>query len=206
MNKVKKYREKINSLLAKREAIKEDIDKAFEKRIKLKKELQDKEKALVIIQTVALDTQKQLQYHVSDITTLAMEAVFENPYSIELDFLERRNKTECDIYFSRNGERCRPVDSSGGGVVDVASFALRIASWSLQKKKTRSVMFLDEPTKFVSEEYREKVSAMIKEISEKLNIQFIIVTHDPKLTSYADKVFSTHFNKRTGTTKIKAEG
>ena len=41
---------------------------------------------------------------------------------------------------------------------------------------------------------------MIKEISEKLGIQFIIITHEPILASYADKVFETKIKK--GVTEI----
>ena len=35
----------------------------------------------------------------------------------------------------------------------------------------------------------------IKEVSKKLGIQFIIITHEPILASYADKVFETKIRK-----------
>lgn len=154
------------------------------------------EKAREIIREVGKITQEQIQFHISDITSLALEAVFPDPYKLELEFVQRRNKTECDIYFSRDGNRCDPLDSSGYGAVDVASFALRIASWSLEIPHSRNVIILDEPMKWVSKEYREKASYMIKEISKKLQIQFIIVSHDPVLTAFADKTFEINKNKK----------
>jgi ABC-type sugar transport system ATPase subunit len=83
----------------------------------------------------------------------------------------------------------------------VAAFALRIASWSMQKPKSRNVIILDEPLKYLSENYQEKGSAMIKEISQRLGIQFIIVTHEQTLASYADKVFEVSIKK--GVSQVK---
>lgn len=37
---------------------------------------------------------------------------------------------------------------------------------------------------------------MIKEVSDKLGIQFIIVTHDPMLTKFADKVFEVRQKRK----------
>ena len=87
------------------------------------------EEAREIVREVSLKTMQQLQYHISDITSLALEAVFDNPYKLTLDFVQRRNKTECDLYFERDGNRVDPISASGVGAVDIASFALRIASW-----------------------------------------------------------------------------
>ena len=154
-----------------------------------KKQLKRQEKAREIIKAVGLKTQQQLQYHISDITTLALEAVFDNPYRMEVEFVQRRNKTECDLLFERGKERFDPLTASGGGAVDVASFALRIASWSMKRPRSRNTVVLDEPMKFLSRDLHPRASAMIQEISEKLGIQFIIITHDKGLAEYADKTF-----------------
>ena len=62
----------------------------------LKKELLEHEKAREVIREVGLTTQSQLQVHISDIVSLALEAVFPEPYSFNVNFVQRRNKTECD--------------------------------------------------------------------------------------------------------------
>jgi len=159
------------------------------------------EKARGIVKEVGLKTQEQLQFHIADITSLALESVFPNPYKLVAEFVQRRNKTECDLLFERDDNRIDPLSASGGGVVDVASFALRIASWSMAYPKSSAVIILDEPMRFLSAEYQEKASAMIKEVSQKLGIQFIIITHEPVLATMADRVFETHINK--GVTKVK---
>lgn len=197
----KEIRLRFERLKGRKDQIREDI-KTFKKQKKnIKKQALLHEQAKLILTEVGLKTQKQIQFHISDITSLALEAVFEEPYKLILDFVQRRNKTECDIYFERDGQRVDPISASGGGTVDIAAFALRIASWTLHTPRLRNTIIMDEPMRFVSKEYREQASLMIKEISKQLGIQFIIVTHDPVLTKHADMVFETTIKR--GITKIK---
>ena len=167
----------------------------------LNRSLHFHEKAREIVREVGMKTQEQLQYSISDITSLALESIFEDPYELKVEFVQRRNKTECDLLFVRDGERVDPLTASGGGAVDVASFALRIASWSMQNPRTRSLIILDEPLRFLSVDLQEKASMMIKELSEKLGIQFLIITHEETLATYADKEFRV-VNKK-GISEIK---
>lgn len=182
-------RNKIEQLKGQKLHIEKDIEVKLNSVNKKSRKLKRLEQAREIVKLVGLQTQEQLQIHISDITSLALESVFTDPYKLELEFIERRNKTECDIYFTKNDVFHDPLEASGYGAVDIASFALRIASWSLNRQKTRNTIILDEPFKNLSKEFREAASQMVKEISQKLNIQFIIVTHDPVLASYSDKIF-----------------
>ncbi len=161
-----------------------------------KRSLLRHQKAKEIIQEVGQKTQEQLSFHISDITSLAMEAVFYEPYKLKVEFVQRRNKTECDLFFERDGTPVDPIDASGGGAVDVAAFALRIASWSMAYPRTTNTIILDEPMRFLSGDNQERASAMIKEISKRLGIQFIIVTHEPILASYADKTFEVSMRRK----------
>lgn len=159
------------------------------------------ERAREIIREVGLKTQEQLQYHISDITSMALEAVFDNPYELVVEFVQRRNKTECDLIFERDGSRVDPKGASGVGAIDVASFALRIAAWSMQSPKKRNVIILDEPFRYLSTNYQERASQMLKELSDRLNLQFIIITHEQTLTEYADKIFTVKL--RRGISHVK---
>lgn len=159
-------------------------------RLKQKQEMFEKlDQAREIIRQVGLRTQQQLQFHISDITSLALDAVFDDPYQLKVEFVERRNKTECDLFFVRNGQEIDPLEASGYGAVDVAAMALRIASWSMKNPKSDNVIVLDEPFRFLSQDRQELASKMLKELSSRLGIQFIIVTHEDILAQYADRVF-----------------
>ncbi len=144
------------------------------------------QKARAIIQTVAEQTQKQIEYHISNLVSLALASVFPDPYEFKIQFVQRRNRTEADLIFIKDGNEGTPIDVSGGGPLDVASFALRASIWSI--KPTRNVLILDEPFGFVSRDLQYKCSEMVKMISEKLNVQIIMVSHIPELIAKADKV------------------
>jgi len=196
MNRIQTIRAKLEHEKGAKSQLESSIEE-LQTRAKVNgKELRRLEQAKEIIREVGLKTQKQLSFHIGDITSLALEAVFPDPYELIAEFVQRRNKTECDLYFSRNGEKVDPIPASGGGAVDVASFALRIAAWSMMSPKTRNVIILDEPLRFLSEDLQEKGSQMIKELSTRLGLQFIIVTHEETLTEYADKVFHVRQSKK----------
>jgi len=192
--------QEIRNLVEQKKGQKRQLDKnlaALNTTLKeMKRELIRLEQAREIIREVGQKTQSQLSYHISDITTLAMEAVFADPYQLQVDFVQRRNKTECDLSFVRNENVVNPLSAAGGGAVDFAAFALRIASWSMSRPRTRNTIILDEPLRFLSAENQERASAMIKELSKRLNLQFIIITHEPILTTYADKIFEVSQTKK----------
>ena len=195
MSKIQHLRNHLERQKGQRIQIESSINRIGKEIKESGRDLRRHEQAREVIREVGLKTQQQLQYHISDITSLALEAVFSDPYTLIAEFIQRRNKTECDLFFSRDGNKVDPLSASGGGAVDVASFALRVASWSMQRPKSRSTLILDEPLRFLSADHQEQASVMIKELSQKLGIQFIIITHEPILASYADKVFETKIRK-----------
>ena len=200
-SKIQEHRYTLEGLKGEKNSLIKQVQDT-KKRIRiLKREVDASEKVKQIIIHVAEQTQKQLEYHISSITSMAMSSVFPDPYEILVEFVQKRGKTEADIYFERNGNKFRPIESGelkvGGGAVDVAAFALQIALWSLQVSKTRPVLFLDEPLKFLKGgDLPEKGAKMIKEISSKLGIQIIMVSHSDEMIESADRVFKVTMDKK----------
>lgn len=194
-----------NKLVQQKQGRKLELEDSIELLLtKIKKERRyqrNLERAHEILKQVGLETQQQLVYHISDVTSVALESVFEEPYKLVLDFVDKRGKTECDILFEKNGERVDPMLSSGGGVIDIAAFALRIASWSMKVPPTKSIIILDEPFKHLSKDLHDRASEMIKMLADKLGIQFLIVTHSNELSRYADKTFLV--TQRKGISSVK---
>ena len=171
-----------------------------------RKDLRRHEEASEIIKEVGLKTQQQLQFHISNITSLALESVFDNPYELQVEFIQRRNKTECDLSFVRDGNKAKPMESSGFGAVDVASFALRIASWSMQRPRSRNTLLLDEPFKHLKgEDANLRLLDMINEISKKLGLQIIMISDErverEEIYERADRVFGVSIRK--GISQVK---
>ena len=148
------------------------------------------ERAQLVIQNAAAVTQKQLEYSISELVSLALAHVFPQPYVMVLRFENKRGRTEAGLYFQdKDGNEMSPMDSSGYGVVDVASFALRLSLWTLRRPRSRATILLDEPFKFVSKDLQSKVAEMLQDLSSRLKLQFIIVTHEDQLVEGASRVF-----------------
>jgi hypothetical protein len=146
-------------------------------------------KARTVIQVVAQKTQENLEYHISHLISLALASVWPDPYQFVVKFVNRRNRTECDLKLSRNGEECDPIDSAGGGVCDVVSFALQI-SYLLMKPSLRRTILCDEQFSFLhSPMLQRNCSEMVKTLSERTKMQIILVSGQSEITEYADKQF-----------------
>jgi len=197
---ITEYRQQLERKIGKRDALADNVINDETQLKALHREMIDCERARAIVQEVAKQTQEQLEYHVSELATLALAAIFDDPYSLKLEFTVRRGKTEADLWLERDGDRVKPMDATGGGVVDVLSFALRAALWSLKRPRSRAVLFLDEPFKFLSASLQDRAAAMLKEVSANLKLQVIGVTHIPQLIEGADRVFAV--TQRNGRSKV----
>jgi DNA repair exonuclease SbcCD ATPase subunit len=181
----------INKLKTEQEVLEKELSNHQERLDACLKEKQSAEDARSILQLAAKKTQENLEYHFSDLVTKAFGIVFDEPYEFVMDFVERRNKTECDLWFKSGKRLLKPDYGVGGGVVDVASFATRIAYWRLEN--SAPILVLDEPFKNLSNRKNKQLLSraveMLKMLSDEFNVQMLINTHIPEITQQADRVF-----------------
>ena len=183
-----KIKSQFKELKAERQVLASRKEREEKKKEELESRLDNAEKGLAIIQSVAKDTQQNLRFHFSKLVTSSLKAVSLEWPDFDVEFVIRRNRTECDLYFDEFGTRQHPIESSGGGPKDVASFGLRCAYWAL--KKNRRVLVLDEPFRNVSPDLQRAVSDMVKGVSKTLGIQIVMVSHQDDINISADKTFS----------------
>lgn len=194
-DRIQALRNKLEYRKGQRSQLQKTINELEEKIQSDRKDLLRHERALQIVKQVGLQTQKQLEYHLADQVSLAMEAVFDDPYHLKLNFQEKRGKTEVEILFAKGDLEFPPLGNAGGGTIDVASLALRIAYWSMRKdKKTRPLLLLDEPfSQLKGETANLRALAIIQEISHQLGLQIIMISDErvsrEDIVSNADRVF-----------------
>lgn len=137
--------------------------------------------ALAVLQAISLECQSKCQTKISDVVTRCLHAVFPDAkYTFKLMFEEKRNQTEARcVLLDAQGNEYDPVEATGGGVMDVVSFGLRIACLMLQRPVPRKTLVLDEPWKFLSKQYRGNMMSLVESLATELGIQFILVTHVP---------------------------
>ena len=73
------------------------------------------------------------------------------------------------------------LDAAGGGVVDLTSFAQRLAALMLSQPASRKLLILDEPFRFLSAVYRPTACQLIESLAEEMGVQMVIVTHSEEL-------------------------
>lgn len=160
-------------LMGIRQARIEQRDQARSEVDRLTQRKKDIDAAVALIQGVAAATQDQLRVRLEGITQTALDVVFPGSYIFKVEFTPRRGRTEVDMWLDKDGTRMDPLDSNGGGVVDVISLALRICCLTLSTNAR--VLLLDEPFKFIRGKARQRLGDMLKAISRRLGIQVIMV-------------------------------
>lgn len=198
--------ERIEKLFNRSKGAYSQIQKRLKETVELKKESEKKlklvEQAQVFLQKVAQSTQEKLKFQIEDIVNLALESVFPNEYEFKIEFNVSRGKTDAELVFldKRTGQTIDPMEASGGGVIDLTCFALRISAWALESG-TDNLIILDEPFKFVSKDLVSRAGDILKKLSEKMKLQVVMVTHIPEFIDIADKVFEIKKNEN-GISKI----
>jgi DNA repair exonuclease SbcCD ATPase subunit len=201
-SKIRHLRSILDSKKGKAEQIESYIEQKKKKRRFTQRSLKLNEKAQVVVNEVSRLTKESLRYHLSDICSMAMASVFSDPYEIQIDFTEKRGKIEADVWFVKDGNLISPFMSTGGGAVDISALSLRFSCWTIQNPKTRPILILDEPLRFLKgEDLPYKGAEMIHQISEKLGLQIIMVSHDPELIDCADNIISVDI--KNGISKVE---
>lgn len=199
INDIKEY---INKQRLRREIITDSYNKAVLSKQKNEENVRVFLSAREVINTLVQKTLDQISVNIGQLVTDAIHAVFENPYTFKIDFVTRRNQTECDLYVTRNNIDRHPLESNGGGLADIISSALRPTFLVLSE--SRLVLILDEPFKFLSEDLQSYCCIMLKTISTQLGIQIIMVSHLNEMKEVADSIINvSQVDGNSSITKIK---
>ena len=146
-------------------------------------------KAIELLTIIQETLQNKIKEGFTSIVTYALRYVFNDDYKFELNFDRRGNLQEIDfnVLPPNRKEATDIMDSSGGGVIDVVSFSLRIILMELSKPQIEGFVALDESFKHLSTCYLPNAYKLLKEINKKTNRQIILVTHQQDFINYADK-------------------
>jgi DNA repair exonuclease SbcCD ATPase subunit len=199
---VKEYREKFNKLSIEKALIKNQIKSKNTNLLTLKNKYNNLLEAQEIILKVAKLTQEEIKFYITDLVNLALKSIpfEETDIVFDIDFVTRRNQQEADLVIIENDKKFNPISSYGGGINEILSLALRIACYSLYYGKKNNTLIFDEGLKFLSVNLRKYAGVMLKELSEKLNLQIIFITHQGEYLEFADKII--HIKKVNKESKI----
>jgi|WetSurSiteA1Bulk_404760.scaffolds.fasta_scaffold00320_12 DNA repair exonuclease SbcCD ATPase subunit len=135
------------------------------------------------------------------LVTSSLQGVFDHDYGFKVNIEDKRGQVEINFLVNDGDLTLDPQYCTGGGLVDIISISLRLALWKLKQRLTDAIIVLDEPFRMVGETRIHNAASLIKELSTKLGIQFIIITHSEGLSCMADKTFK--FIKEDGFTNVE---
>ena len=145
-----------------------------------------------LIREASQMTLSNLSVRIGTIVTKALSQVLGAGYRFNLDFDIKYNKLATDMYLEKDGNRYDLRKDNGDGVVDIVALALRIAVLCLDRRKLRRLLILDEPCGAVSVNYQHVLGAMIKQLSDMLDLQVIMVaSHGSNMQIDGAKVFDS---------------
>tara|TARA_Y100000034_G_C6780063_1_gene348592 strand:+ start:221 stop:820 length:600 start_codon:yes stop_codon:yes gene_type:complete len=181
-----------NSLEEKKDKIEKEINSINSEATSLI-ELKD------FLMTVSANYRDQLCNLFTSLVTEALTSIFEKDIRFNIKLYSYRNEPAIDISVIEDNLEVDPQKSCGGGLNDVISFVIKIIFIYL--KRSSKIIILDEPLKFLSRDYIEQSSNFIHEISKRMNIQIILVSHKPDLEISCDKLITIEKNENRSIVK-----
>lgn len=180
---IEQEQQEIDHLQSRLTLSKQTVEKE-EKELKIaEQKLKDSQTAQEVLQYLAQAVQQKAHQRISEVVSSCLSTVFEDPYQFKIEFERKRGRTEASLRFVRRGLDIDPMTASGGGAVDIAAFALRVACLVMHRPRLSRVLVIDEGFKFVSEQYRENVRVMLEELAKEMDVQIIQVSHIEELST-----------------------
>lgn len=177
---------------------KKEIDSLTEDIERRTEELKYAIESIEFIESAANHERSLIKDKVETVITDALKEIYGVEYSIIFDYTMKRNKTSVDIYLVKKtplGDIIRKQDGFGGGVSDIISLPLKLLVLMALQKNAK-VLIADEPGKHMDERV-EQFALFLKNVSEKLGIQIIILTHFQSMTEFSDNVFEVIMEDKT---------
>lgn len=147
-------------------------------------------KAVEVLSLVQQITRDKIKDNFETLVTYALRFIYSDDYSFSLEFGRRGNLSELDFNIKTPDfeEACDPLDSSGGGVLNIVSVALRAVLLEVAVPKIEGFVLMDESFANLSKEYLENASLFLKELNKKLNRQIIMISHQSYFKENCDNL------------------
>lgn len=139
-------------------------------------------------EVISKSIEQKIHEHKTDIENIinsGLSFVFDDGVTIKINHYISRGKVTYNIVLHQDNLYGN-IDSFGGGVSSIVSLLFRIAIISFSGNL--KFLFLDESLSMVSSNYQEKVSLLLKKLSDEYNFTIVLISHNDKLCEYADNI------------------
>ena len=162
-----------------------------------------------ILQNLEGSWRREFETRLAALVSHGLTAVFGEPLALKVENRIVRGVLSTELSLIRgtgtDAIETPVLGASGGSVVNVLSLLLRVLLVISARPPLRRILLLDEPFAFADEyEMPGALSSLIRELAERLDLQFIIVSHEPALVDAADMAYEVTRGSGEGSAKIKA--
>lgn len=172
---------------------------------------QNKEKIILIDKTIAFAqkftelSRRETLDKMSFLVTTALQEIKDKNLSFKVNYDKKRNQAVADflIHSDLLNKDMGIMESCGGTIFDLCEVVLRISLLLKWKPSLSRIFILDESFKHVSPQDRPKLAQFIHELSEKLGLQIILISHSQEITEGAHKVFKVSYDGIKSTVMVE---
>jgi DNA repair ATPase RecN len=177
--------------VGKRDTLETQLANCQERLTNIDSEFENLSKASIFLQTLSDTTRQQILDKISSIVTDALQKIKDKNLTFRMDLSTSGNQV--DLKFIVHDKVLQMdqdiLQSAGGTIADIVTFPLRVSLLLKWDPELSRVLIMDENLKFVSVKDQEPVSDFVRQLTEQLNLQVILVTHSETISSKAHRVF-----------------
>lgn len=155
----------------------------------VQEELELLQKVRVAMESIESSIRGSFTKQISDLISYGLSLVFEKSLEFKITYSTRANAPVVDFSLKHEHGETDILSGEGGGYVNVISFLLRLILLVYSRPVLRKVIFLDESFSMVSANYLPNVANLLKELSAKLNISFVFISHESSFLDIADHIY-----------------
>lgn len=173
-------RSQLNQVLRQRDLARQTrIQEAKTLRV-ARKALGNVQKGQQILQALAQEIQSRTHKDLARVVSKCLQGVFEDDYRLQVEFVQRRGKTEAEFIYQLGKQTINPRTTSGV-LREVTALALRLASLIMTMPACRRLLILDEPFPGLDRGKIGKMGKLVKTLAGELNTQILLTTHSEHL-------------------------
>lgn len=148
-------------------------------------------KASLFLQSLSDTARIQVIEKISGLVTEVLQAVKDKNLEFKMILGNERGQPDLKFFVvdRLTGKDMDVLESCGGGIADLVSFALRISLLLKWQPKLERVLIADEALKFVSVADQELAGEFVRKLSEQLGLQIIFISHSKTLAEKSHKCF-----------------
>lgn len=169
---------------------------------------EDLDRVTGLLNSLGEERQLKAQSSIEELVTRGLRMIFDDSLSFHI-VQSTRGKTAAVDFVVRTTLGAQVIDTPimdarGGGLAAVVGFLMRLVVMLLGRDPGDSnLLVLDETFAHVSAEYLDGVGQFLREVVDRTGVQIVMVTHQPQLEEYADRVY--YFSVQGGQTAVSGK-